>query len=218
MFRVLGSFALLLIPALQAQQRGSNQAPEHVPAIEDRTSGMRKLDGYFPLYWDERTGNLWLEIARLDNDFLLATGLAAGLGSNDIGLDRGQEDEGKVVSFQRIGPKVLLVQGNESFRSSSGNPAERRSVEDSFAKSVLWGFTVGAETDGRVLVDATDFLVRDGSGAGSSLAGGSSYKVDRTRSAVYLARTKAFPKNTEIEVTLTFTNESGGRGGGFAPT
>src|ERR1017187_7251525 len=111
--------ALLLAPWLPAQQ---------TPAIEERTAGMRKLDGYFPLYWDERTGSLWLEIARFDDDFLMATGLAAGLGSNDIGLDRGMEDGGKLVSFQRVGPKVLLVQGNESFRSSSANPAERRSV------------------------------------------------------------------------------------------
>ena len=213
-------YVFLLVQWLHAQpSAGRNQPPEHIPAIEERTASMRKLDGYFPLYWDERTGNLWLEIARFDNDFLLATGLAAGLGSNDIGLDRGMEDSGKIVSFQRVGPKVLLVQGNESFRSSSPNPAERRSVEDSFAKSVLWGFTVGAETNGRVLVDATDFFIRDGGGAGNALSGGGSYKIDRTRSAVYLARTKAFPKNTEIEVTLTFTNESsGGRGGGFAPT
>ena len=131
---------------------------------------MLKLDGYFPLYWDERTGSLWLEIPRFDTDFLYATGLAAGLGSNDIGLDRGQEGGGKIVSFQRVGPKVLLVQGNESFRSSSANPAERRSVEDSFARSVLWGFTVAAESNGRVLVDATDFLLRDGHGAGNQLA------------------------------------------------
>ena len=219
MYRVLCSFALLLIPVLHAQQR-SNPAPEHIPTIEERTAGMRKLEGYFPLYWDERTGNLWLEIARLDDDFLLATGVAAGLGSNDIGLDRGLEDGGKVVAFQRVGPKVLLVQGNESFRSSSVNPAERRSVEDSFAKSILWGFTVGAETDRRVLVDATDFFVRDGGGAGNTLSGGgANYKIDRTRSTVYLARTRTFPKNTEIEVTLTFTNEPSARGGGgSAPT
>ena len=194
-FRSFATFALcLLVPALYAQK---------LPSIEERTSGLRKLDGYFPLYWEERTGNLWLEVARLDQDFLLATGIAAGLGSNDMGLDRGTEDGGKLVSFQRVGPKVLLVQGNESFRSSSANPAERRSVEDSFAKSILWGFTVGAETSGRLLVDATDFFVRDGSGAGNALSGGAAYKLDRTRSAVYLPRTKAFPKNTEIEVTLT---------------
>src|SRR5947207_13139958 len=112
-----------------------------------------------------------------------------------------------------------MVQGNENFRSSSANPAERRSVEDSFAKSVLWGFAVAAESNGRVLVDATDFFVRDGHGSGGSLGTGpAAYRVDRTRSAVYMPRTKAFPKNTEIEVTLTFTNEAagGGRGGGFA--
>jgi hypothetical protein len=192
-----------------------------MPGIEERTSGMQKLDGYFPLYWDERTGSLWLEVPRFNVDFLYATGMAAGLGSNDIGLDRGQEGGGKVVSFQRVGPRVLLVQGNESFRSSSANPAERRSVEDSFAKSVLWGFNVAAETNGRVLVDATDFFLRDGQGAANSLSSLlAPYHLDRTRSAFYLPRTKAFPKNTEVEATLTFTNESaGGRGGfGAGPT
>ena len=200
--------------------RGSAGTGGPVPTIEERTAGMHKLDGYFPLYWDERTGSLWLEIPRFNTDFLLAGGLAAGLGSNDIGLDRGREGGGKVVSFERVGPRVLLMQGNESFRSSSTNPAERRSVEDSFAKSVLWGFTVGAESNGRVLVDATDFFVRDGQGAASALAAGAAaYRLDRTRCAVYLPRTKSFPENTEVEVTLTFTNENaGGRGGAAGAT
>src|SRR5579863_10348117 len=209
------TLSIAILSALHAQQggRGAGQggaglAPVRVPTIDERVAGMQKIDGYFPLYWDERTGNLWLEIARFDSDFLLTDGLAAGLGSNDIGLDRGVEGQGRVVSFQRFGPRVLLVQGNETFRSSSVNPAERRSVEDSFAKSVLWGFAVGAESNGNVLVDATDFFVRDGGGAGNSLSGGgANYKIDRTRSAIYAPRTKAFPKNTEIEVTLTFTNE-----------
>src|SRR5450432_3177155 len=223
--------------AVQAQGRGGGPGAAgaaRIPAIEERTTGLQKMDGYFPIYWEERTGYLLLEIPQFDTEFLYATGLAAGLGSNDIGLDRGQEGGGKVVEFQRVGPKVLLVQGNESFRSSSANPAERKSVEDSFAKSVLWGFTVAAESNGRVLVDATDFLLRDGAGnalggggaagaggggpAGGGAGGGGAgagYRVDRTRSAFYLPRTKAFPKNTEIEVTLTFVNETaGGRGGG----
>jgi hypothetical protein len=167
---------------------------------------MQKLDGYFPIYWDQRAGTLWLEIPRFDTEFLYTTGLAAGLGSNDIGLDRGQGGGGKVVSFQRVGPKILLVQGNEWFRSSSANAAERRSVEDSFAKSILWGFTVAAESNGHVLVDATDFVLRDGHGAANALRPGT-YRVDKTRSAVYMPRTKAFPKNSEIEVTLTFAAE-----------
>ena len=111
-----------------------------------------------------------------------------------------------------------MVQGNESFRSSSANAAERRSVEDSFAKSILWGFTVAAESNGHVLVDATDFLLRDGHGAANSLRPGT-YRVDKTRSAIYMPRTKAFPKNSEIEVTLTFAAEpaAGGRGGFGGP-
>jgi hypothetical protein len=212
------TIAALAVSVLSAQQGGrggapGNQPPARIPSIEERTAAMHKIDGYFSLYWDERTGSLYLEIPRFDSDFLYATGLAAGLGSNDIGLDRGQEGGGKVVRFERVGPKVFLMQGNENFRSSSDNPAERRSVADSFAKSILWGFTVAAESNGRVLVDATDFFVRDGNGSGGSL--GAAYRLDRTRSAVFPERTRAFPKNTEVEVTLTFANEGAGGRGGF---
>src|SRR5205085_1663704 len=143
-----------------------------IPSIEERTTGLQKMDGFFPIYWEERTGSLLLEVPRFDMDFLYATGLSAGLGSNDIGLDRGQEGGGRVVRFQRIGPKVLMIQPNTSFRSTSRNPAERKSVEDSFAKSVLFGFTVAAESNGHVLVDASDFLLRDFHGAGAALRPG----------------------------------------------
>jgi len=209
--------AALLIPgSLLAQRPGGAgaAAPARTPTIEERTTGMQKMDGFFPLYWDDRTGNLYLEITRFDSDFLYSTGLAAGLGSNDIGLDRGQGGQGRLVSFQRVGPKVLMMQPNATFRSSSPNAAERQSVADSFARSVLWGFTVAAESNGHVLVDATDFVLRDGHGAGGSLRPGP-YRVDRARSAVFMARTKAFPKNTEIEVTLTFASEAAGGRGGF---
>src|SRR5262252_8620609 len=219
MLRAL-TIAALAVSALTAQQGGrgagapAGQPPARILSIEERTTGMRKIDGYFPLYWEERTGNLFLEIPRFDADFLYTTGLAAGLGSNDIGLDRGQQGQGKIVSFQRVGPRVLMVQGNESFRSSSTNPAERKSVEDSFAKSILWGFAIGAESNGHVLVDATDFFLRDVTGAGNSLRPGN-YRVDRGRSAIFMPRTKGFPKNTEVEMTLTFANDAtGGRGGG----
>jgi hypothetical protein len=212
---------LLLSPvALHGQGRGGGGAGQpppagRVPSIDERTSGLQKLDGFFPLYWDERSGALLLEIPRLDSDVLLATGLSAGLGSNDIGLDRGQEGGGRIVSFHRAGPKILMVQPNLNFRSTSSNSAERKAVDDSFARSVLWGFTVAAESGGRVLVDASDFVLRDFHGAGASLRPGA-FRVDRTRSAIDMSRTKVFPKNTEIDVTLTFVNEAagGGRAGG----
>jgi hypothetical protein len=110
---------------------------------------------------------------------------------------------------------VFLVQSNQSFRSTSSNPVERKAVEDSFARSILWGFDVQAESDGRVLVNASDFDLRDVNGAAGSLRPGT-YRVDRTRSAFYLPNTKNFPKNTEVDVALTFVNEAaaGGDGGG----
>jgi hypothetical protein len=232
-FTVVLSFMILMLPLhgsqpIYAQQPGgggrggggAQAGAGPIQSIEARTAGMQKIDGFFPLYWDERTGSMFVEIPKLDTEILMNTGLAAGLGSNDIGLDRGTGGGAKLVSFQRVGPRVLMVQPNMSFRSSSANPLERKSVEDSFAKSVLWGFAVAGEANGHVLIDATDFLLRDVTGAGNSLRPGT-YRLDRTRSAFYLPRTKAFPKNTEVEMTLTFVNEAGGGrggGGGAGPT
>lgn len=209
---------LLAGPVLQARQPAQQQQRPAAPqTIEERTSGMKKLDGYFPLYWDERTGAMFLEISRLDTEFLFNSGLSAGLGSNDIGLDRGGGGGSRIVKFQRVGPKVMLVQGNQSFRSSSTNPLERKSVEDSFAKSIIWGFTVAGESSGRILVDATDFFIRDLVNAATRLRPGN-YRLDRTRSAFYLPNTRNFPKNTEVDMTLTFVNEqTGGGGGGGGP-
>jgi Met-zincin/Domain of unknown function (DUF5117) len=199
----------VLLPSAVSLRAQSATAPV-TPSIEKKTEGMTKLNGYFPLYWDSAGGNLWLEIPRFDTDFLYITGLAAGLGSNDIGLDRGQAGDAAIVYFERVGPKVFLVRRNEDFRSTSPNAAERRSVEDSFAKSVLQGFTVAAESNGSVLVNATDFFLRDGYGAAPALRPGT-YRVDGSRSAVFLPRTKAFPKNSEVEVTLTFARDGNDR-------
>src|SRR5262245_47169232 len=143
---VVGSL-LLASPSLTAEQQ-QPQRPAAPQSIEDRTSGMKKLDGYFPLYWDERTGSLFLEIPRFDTEFLYSNGLSAGLGSNDIGLDRGTGRGSRIVEFQRVGPQVFLSQPNQSFRSSSPNALERKSVEDSFARSIIWGFPVAAESGG----------------------------------------------------------------------
>jgi len=219
--RTVFLLAVLSSVGLLAQGRsgpatGAGQAAGGSGSIADRLGSMQKIDGYFPLYWEERTGSLFLEIPAFDTEFLYVTGLAAGLGSNDIGLDRGIGGGGRIVRFERVGPKVFLVQPNESFRSSSANVAERKSVEDSFARSVLWGFTVAGESNGHVIVDATPFVLRDVFGAAGALRPGT-YRVDPTRSAIFMPRTKAFPKNTEIETTLTFVNDAaGGRGGGGA--
>jgi len=206
------------VAAQTAGERSSGNQSAPVQTIDARTTGFQKLDGYMPLYWDQKTGSLWMEIGKFDSEMLYSTGLTAGLGSNDLGLDRGQSGQGRVVKFQRVGPRVLMVQPNYAFRANTTNPDERRAVEDAFAKSILWGFAVGAETDGRVLVDATEFFVRDAHNVMARLRPGT-FRVDRTRSAINMPGTKGFPKNTEVDVILTFANDGagGGRGGGGGP-
>ena len=180
--------------------------------ISDKTASARKLDGYFPLYWDASAGKLYLEIPRLNTEFLYVTSLPSGLGQNDIGLDRGEIRASRIVRFERVGDKVLLVEPNYGFRATSDDANVRKTVEQSFPQSVLWGFKVEAEDGARVLVDATDFYVRDGGGVIEKLgeAKQGSYKFDASRSALYLPATKNFIKNTEVEVTVTLTSDHPG--------
>ena len=173
---------------------------------------MKKLDGFFPLYWDEGAGRLWLEIPKLDTEVLYSTGLATGLGSNDIGLDRGILTGSRIVKFERAGPKVLMVQPNYQFRALTTSAAEARTVRDAFARSVLWGFPIAAITGDRLLVDFTEYLVRDGNDMAARLRPGS-YRFDATRSSIYPPMTLGFPKNTEMEAELTFVRNPGAGGG-----
>ena len=189
------------------------QADGSLPAIESHTAGFERLDGFFPLYWDDDRGTLWLEIGSLGVEVLYVNALAAGVGSNDIGLDRGQLGGSRIVRFERVGRKILMVQPNYGYRATTSNPDEHRAVEDAFATSVLFGFTVAARTDDRFLVDATPFLLRDVHGVSDRLPG--TYRLDGQRSAVYLPRTRSFPRNTEMEATLTFARDRRGEGPGF---
>jgi hypothetical protein len=185
-------------------------APQSVTTIAAKTAGMTHMDGLLPLDWDAHAGRLYLEIPHLDTDVLYTHSLPYGTGSNDLGLDRGQISRGQIVRFQRSGPKVLLIEPNQSFRSSSEDPSERLAVRQSFPESVLYGFTVAAEDpSGAVLVDATDFFVRDAHGVGEILTTDKqgAYKLDLSRSTIAVDASKAFPDNTEVEAILTFTSD-----------
>ncbi len=202
------------------QTPASRSGAASLPGIEEKTAGMKKLDGYFPLYWDERAGRLWMEISRFNTEVLHSVGYAAGLGSNDIGIDRGALAGSRIVFFERVGPKVLMVQPNYRFRALTTNQLEVRDVRDAFARSVLWGFQAAAESNGRVLVDATDFLLRDMTNAAQQMRPGA-YRLDPSRCTVSMGMTQNFPKNTEIEVELTYVlqpgqpSPAGGGGGRF---
>ncbi len=190
---------------------GLNAAP--IRPLGEAIKGLDKMDGFVPMYWDKAEGKIFLEIQRWNHELLYVASLPAGLGSNDIGLDRGLLSGPRVVVFERVGPRVLLIEKNYRFRSSSDNPMEKRAVADSFATSVLWGFDVAAMDGDTVLVDASEFFARDMVGVSRALQQSKqgSYHIDPKRSAFFLERTKNFPKNTEIEITLTFTGEDPGR-------
>jgi len=195
----------------RAQAKGEAGA-EKTASIAEKTKSMEKMPGYFNIYWDAKQGKLWLEIDKWGTEFLYQSSLPAGIGSNDIGLDRGQLGGTHLVRFERSGPKVLLVQSNLEFRAVSNDADERRAVRDSFAESALWGFTVAAEEGERALVDATEFFLRDAHHVPETLrrTKQGAYRLDASRCALYLPRTKNFPLNTEVEATLTFTGDEPG--------
>jgi len=181
--------------------------------ISNKTKNMKKLSGYFDMYWDQSTGKLWLEVEDFEKEFLYVNSLSAGVGSNDIGLDRGQLGNERIVFFKRFGPKVLMIQPNYSFRANTKDKRERKSVEDGFAKSTLWGFEVAAEQKGSVLIDATNFFLRDAHGVVDRLKSQEmgNYLVDASRSAINIDETLSFPKNSNIESVVTYVGSKAGK-------
>ncbi|MBY0481130.1 MAG: zinc-dependent metalloprotease [Chitinophagaceae bacterium] len=168
---------------------------------------MQKMEGYFNFWWDANTGKIWLQIDKLDKEFLYINSLPAGLGSNDIGLDRGQIGNTRIVYFNRVGKKVFLVQPNYEYRAITDNSNEQRAVRQSFAQSIIGNFVVEEEEGGKLLVDATAFFVRDSHGVSDRIKAmkQGSYQFNEARSAIYLPNTKNFPLNSEFEATISFT-------------
>jgi len=196
--------------------------------------GLKKFDGFFNFYYDEKTGKVFLEVDKLDKEFLYFSSLTDGVGSG--GPERGQASSA-IAKFVKVGPKILLVEPVYNYRAITKNPDEIKAVENNFAKSVIWGFVPVAAEGNKVLIDITSFIVRDSQNIASRLGvrraagpvsvsqpagGGGSYRMDETRSVLYLDNTKNFPKNTEFEALITFTGGNPntsffGGGGGLAP-
>lgn len=198
------SFLLLYLTAISSAQT--------FKALDDKEN-LQKQEGFFNFWYVEKEDKLYMQVDALDQEFIYVHALTSGLGSNDIGLDRGQLGGTAVVKFQRSGNKLLLVQPNQDYRATTTNALERRSVEQAFTKSVLFGFEIVEEDSDSFLIDFTPFLMRDAHGVAQRLKRlkQGSYKLDKSKSALALERTKAFPKNTEFEALLTFSGTPTGR-------
>jgi len=191
-------------------------------SFDDFVKNKTLKEGYFSFYHDEEQGKVYLQIERFDQQFLFQSSLPQGIGSNDIGLDRGQLGDTRLVQFERVGNKVFLRQLNPYYRADSDNLLEQQAVDEAFASSILWGFPVvasskvsdkGKETSNKVLIDYTPFLLSDIHHLGAKLKSRKqgSFKIDSSRSALYAKRSKAFPKNTELEAMVTFKGSGAGQ-------
>jgi len=174
---------------------------------------LQRHEGYFNFFYDESEDKIYLKVKKLNDEFLYVNSLATGIGSNDIGLDRGQLGNERLVYFEKAGNKLLLVQPNLRFRANTENALEKKSIEQAFAKSVVFGFKILSEREGVYIIDLTPFLMEDAHGIALRLKRNKegTYKLDASKSALALERTKAFPKNVEFEALLTFKGEPTGK-------
>jgi hypothetical protein len=212
MFRGLCWLLVMLLLAACGEGAREEGGPG-LPGISEHTANMQYMEGFQSLYWDDERGRLYLEIAEFEQPFIYVSSLSSGVGSNDLGLDRGQLGSTRLARFTRIGDKVLLMADNPLYTARSSNADERRAVDEAFARSALASFPVVARSAGRVLVDGTDYFVGDVHGVARRLRDRDEgeYRPDPTRSAVYLPRTRTFPDNTEVDVLVTLAGEPAGK-------
>ena len=164
-------------------------------------------EGFMNFSYNNDSGKIILEIKNLDSEFMYINSLSRGVGNNDLGLDRGQLGNSRVVYFTKRGNKILLIQPNLRYVSNSSNYLENKAVEEAFARSVLFGFDIIEKSNDSYKIDITSFLISDAHGVSQRLkySNSGSYTLNKSMSAIDLDRTKAFPKNIEFDVLLTFT-------------
>ena len=189
------------------------QAHAAIKSIDEFTDKMNYFSGYYSFFYDTQSAKLYLKVDKFEQQFLLQQSLPYGVGSNDIGLDRGQLGDTHLVQFERFGNKVMLRAVNTYYRADTSNKAEKQSVEEAFSSSILAGFKVVAADKNAVLIDYTPYLLSDVHGVSRTLAARKqgSFNLDESRSAVYIKRSKAFLKNTELEAVLTFKGTKPGK-------
>jgi hypothetical protein len=194
---------------LNAQKKGDKNKDLINTSLLDNTE---LYTGFFNFNYHSQKDQLFLSVDKLDQEFLYVNSLSQGIGSNDIGLDRGQLGNERIVYFTKTGNKLLLVQPNLKYRSTSDNPLEQRSIKEAFAKSVLYSFPIEEMINGSYIINLTSFLLEDAHGVSKRLKQRKqgTFKIDKGRSAVYLDRTKAFPLNIEFDMLLTFTGSDPG--------
>jgi len=218
------SLCLLIVAGCLVSNAQTAKDSENAQSFSARTAGLQKQDGFVPYYWDAKKGTVLFELSSSarDREFLYFVGLGSGVGSIKLFADRGTIGGAMVCRFRRVGPRVQVVAENSAFRAERGSNDLKRSVELSFPTSVLAALPIEAEQDGTLLVNANPLLVRDAANLLSQMrrptqavngqmireqAHDSNWRLDEGRSIVDFDASGSFPRNTEIEALLTFSNE-----------
>lgn len=218
------AWGVFAVPALargarQAEKGDEAARPAALPSVAQATAGLERHQGILDLYLDRQHGRVLLLVPPPAGpegqvgEYLYYEGLVTGLGSNPVGLDRGQVSQGAVVRLRRVGNRVLVEEENLRFRALSDNSDEVLAAANSFASSVLWaGPIIARGADGRALVDFTSFIVRDAHGIARRLraTGQGKFTLDRERSMVDFSGLRDFPKNMELQSVLTFASNDPG--------
>ena len=206
------ALGVALIPVASPSHAQPATTPAPATTVAQRTAGLERHDGYVPFYLDAARNRVLIEVSKLNDDMLYFVQVAKGIGNVDLGIDRGAGGASKVVYLERQGNRVLIVERNLRFRAPAGNPALQEGMEQSFASSVLASLPLEADENGRLLVDATSFILRDATDLEGTLRrrNQGAYHLDPARSGIYTPRTKGNPDNTEFETTVTYASETPG--------
>ncbi len=203
----------------KAAAAAGERRPAAVSQIAAKTAALTPRSGLLDLFVGGEPGKILLRLPPpRGNDgtigeYIYYEGIVTGLGSNPVGLDRGQVGEPQVLRLRELGGKVLFEFVNLQFRALGDSPEEQRAVEESFADAVIWAAEVVArDPDGSLLIDLGPFLLRDAHGLANRLAdaGQGGFSLDRERSVIDFEGCRAFPDNVELESTLTFTSSKPG--------
>ena len=211
-FCALISLFLFISSFTLAQQKELRKKNQKQKVKNFKYDSMEKYSGFFNFFYNEKNDHIYLEVINLEKEFLYVNSLSEGIGSNDIGLDRGQLGNRRVVYFKKAGNRLLLIEPNQKYRASSENYLEKKSIKQAFAKSVIWSFPIKEVNNNKYIIDLNDFLLNDAHGVSQRLKSRrqGSYLVDKSRSSMELDRTNAFSKNIEFDVQLTFKGQPQG--------
>ena len=182
-------------PAKPPQKPGEEKPK--LPDWEKVVDGAKRLEGLFPLYYNEKEQKLFMEIRQdqYDKEIILPIAIARGAGLMYLGGDTLNFGNQWVISFHRAGERLLVIRRNVRFRAEAGSP-QADAVKTSYTDSVIKALPLRSEKNNGqlVLIDLADLFMTDLAGIGVN--------PDPMRST--WAKVKVFPKNDEIEVSAVF--------------